>query len=186
MCGIVGILSSKPASDRSRLETMRDTLRHRGPDDAGAWWSPDGRVGLAHRRLAILDLTPGGRQPMFDPSGQVGLVFNGEIYNHAELRRELQSRGVRFRSTSDTEVLLEAYRAWGTDCLAHLSGMFAFAIWDGPKSQAFLARDRAGEKPLYYHHDPAGGGTLRFASELKALLADPAVPRRIDAAALNH
>ncbi|MBN1553874.1 MAG: asparagine synthase (glutamine-hydrolyzing) [Phycisphaerae bacterium] len=185
MCGIVGIVSPAPVRNRALLEDMRDTLRHRGPDDAGAWWSSDGGVGFGHRRLAILDLTPGGRQPMLDATGQVSLVFNGEIYNHADLRRELESQGARFRSTSDTEVLLEAYLAWGTDCLDRLSGMFAFAIWDGREKLAFLARDRAGEKPLYYHHDPVGGA-LRFASEIKALLADPAVPRRIDPVALNH
>ncbi len=184
MCGIVGIVSPSPVQDRILLETMRDTLRHRGPDDAGVWWSADGVVGLAHRRLSILDLTPGGHQPMLDPSGQVSLVFNGEIYNHAELRRELESRGVRFRSTSDTEVLLQAYLAWGTDCLKRIVGMFAMAFWDRRTGVAFLARDRAGEKPLYYHHDAKG--VLRFASELKALLADPAVPRRIDATALNQ
>lgn len=184
MCGIVGIISPHPVADRPRLETMRDTLRHRGPDDAGVWWSADGCVGLAHRRLAILDLTPGGHQPMLDRTGRVGLVFNGEIYNHAELRRELEGKGARFRSTSDTEVLLEAYLAWGTECLAKLRGMFALGIWDEREQLAFFARDRAGEKPLYYHHAP--DGTLRFASECKALLADPAVPRRIDAKALNQ
>lgn len=186
MCGIVGIVSSEPFGSRcSLLDAMRDTMHHRGPDDAGTWWSPDGRTGLAHRRLAILDLTPGGHQPMLDPDGHLCLVFNGEIYNHADLRRELQMKGVRFRSTSDTEVLLEAYRAWGTECLSRLKGMFAFALWDARDGSLFLARDRAGEKPLYYHHD-AAGGVFRFASELKALLADPAVPRRIDPVSLNY
>jgi len=183
MCGIVGIVTATPNSDRSRLDAMRQTMRHRGPDDAGSWWSPDGRVGLAHRRLAIIDLTTAGRQPMLDETCSVALVYNGEIYNFQSLRDELAAGGVRFRSTSDTEVLLQAYRKWGVDCLARLDGMFAFAIYDIPVRRLILARDRAGEKPLFVY---LANGQLRFASELKALLADPAVPREIDRQALNH
>ena len=186
MCGIVGGIfhtTHMDPSHRGLLNAMRDTLTHRGPDDAGSWWSPDGRVGLGHRRLSILDLTPGGHQPMLSPDGQTALVFNGEIYNFSGIRGELESAGVRFRSTCDTEVLLEAYRRWGVDCLDRLDGMFAFALYDAAAGTLLLARDRAGEKPLYYRHD---GGSFRFASELKALLAEPACPREIDRDALNE
>jgi asparagine synthase (glutamine-hydrolysing) len=182
MCGIIGIASQSPVSDRGWLARGRDTLRHRGPDDAGEWWSADACVGLGHRRLAIIDLSPGGHQPMQDAGGELCIAFNGEIYNFADLRRELAAKGHAFRSKSDTEVILAAYREWGTDCLARLNGAFAFALYDGRQRQLFLARDRAGEKPLFYV--PAQG-TVRFASELKALMADPGFQRRIDAAALD-
>ena len=150
---------------------------HRGPDDAGVWWSEDGRVGLAHRRLAIIDLSTAGHQPMHDAAGSLSIVFNGEIYNFAELREVLVARGHAFRSHSDTEVILAAYREWGTDCLQHFNGMFAIALYDAQKQTVFL-----GEKPLFYHH---AGGVLRFASELKALLADTSLPRRIEPEALD-
>lgn len=182
MCGIVGIATTAPQSDRAWLATARDTLTHRGPDDAGEWWSDCGRVGLAHRRLSILDLSPLGHQPMRRADAGLSIVFNGEIYNFAELRRELEQFGHGFRSHSDTEVLLAAYAQWGTECLARLNGMFAFAIYDAPRQRLFLARDRAGEKPLFYRLE---GGSLHFASELKALLANPALPRRIDPEALD-
>jgi asparagine synthase (glutamine-hydrolysing) len=157
-------------------------MTHRGPDGAGEWWSRDGRVGLAHRRLAIIDLSPAGHQPMSDASGTLTIVFNGEIYNHTELRAELFAKGESFRSQSDTEVILAAYREWGTDCLLRLNGMFAFALYDARSRQMFLARDRAGEKPLFYH---LANSTLRFATELKGLTADSALRRRIDAEALE-
>ena len=157
-------------------------MTHRGPDDAGEWWSDDNRVGLGHRRLSILDLSPLGHQPMRDEARGLTIAFNGEIYNHRELREELSAQGFVFRSHSDTEVLLAAYAAWGEDCLAHLNGMFAFALFDAPRQTMFLARDRAGEKPLFYRLDQ---GVLHFASELKALLANPAAPRGIDPAALD-
>lgn len=182
MCGIVGIASQVPVSDRTWLTVGRDAMIHRGPDDAGEWWSADGGVGLGQRRLAIIDLSPAGHQPMLDASGELGIVFNGEIYNFADLRRELAARDHAFRSQSDTEVLLAAYREWGTDCLARLNGMFAFALYDGRRRHLFMARDRAGEKPLFYAQ---ANGTLRFASELKGLLADPALPRRINREALD-
>ena len=171
-----------PESDRSWLALGRDSMTHRGPDDAGEWWSGDGRVGLAHRRLSIIDLSPLGHQPMHLPERGLSIVFNGEIYNHHALRRELAGLGFTFRSHSDTEVLLCAYAAWGEDCLTRFNGMFAFALYDGRKRQLFLARDRAGEKPLFYY---LSNGTLRFASELKALLVDPELPRRIDLEALD-
>lgn len=157
-------------------------MRHRGPDDAGEWWSANGCVGIAHRRLAVLDLSPAGHQPMQDAGGDLCIVFNGEIYNFADLRRDLAAQGHAFRTGSDTEVILAAYREWGTECLARLNGMFAFALYDGRRRQLFLARDRAGEKPLFY---APGDGALRFASELKGLMADPALSRRVDAAALD-
>jgi asparagine synthase (glutamine-hydrolysing) len=157
-------------------------MTHRGPDDAGEWWSADGRLGLAHRRLAIVDLSPLGHQPMHMHERGLAVVFNGEIYNHNALRDELSGLGFVFRSHSDTEVLLAAYAAWGQECLSRFNGMFAFAIYDAPQQKLFLARDRAGEKPLFYH---LANGSLQFASELKALLANPANPRRIDAEALD-
>lgn len=182
MCGLVGITSSAPLVSRNWLTVGRDAMTHRGPDDAGEWWSADGRVGLAHRRLSILDLSPGGHQPMRDAVRGLTFVFNGEIYNFRELRAELEQRGYAFRSNSDTEVVLAAYDAWGTDCLARLNGMFAFALYDARQQTVFLARDRAGEKPLFYH---LTRGTLHFASELKALFADPSLPRRIDPKSLD-
>ena len=139
-------------------------------------------MGLGHRRLAIIDLSAAGHQPMTDAGGDVHIVLNGEIYNFPELRRELGAKGYSFRSQSDTEVLLAAYREWGTQCLARLNGMFAFAIYDRRSRELFLARDRAGEKPLFYAQSVSG---LRFASELKALLADPALPRHIEPQALD-
>jgi asparagine synthase (glutamine-hydrolysing) len=182
MCAIVGVAGIQAIGDRNWLAAGRDTMTHRGPDGAGEWWSEDGRVGLGHRRLSILDLSPLGHQPMLDADSGLAMVFNGEIYNHGELRAELASRGHFFRSRSDTEVLLQAYRAHGEGCLTSLNGMFAFAIHDSRNQTLFLARDRAGEKPLFYRMT---GGTLEFASELKALLVNPAAPRRIDPAALD-
>jgi len=157
-------------------------MTHRGPDDAGEWWSADGRVGLAHRRLSIVDLSHLGHQPMQFPERGLSIVFNGEIYNHLALRDELVNLGLVFRTHSDTEVLLAAYATWGEKCLSRFNGMFAFAIYDAPQQKLFLARDRAGEKPLFYQ---LANGRLQFASELKALLANPANPRRIDREALD-
>jgi asparagine synthase (glutamine-hydrolysing) len=182
MCGIVGICSLSSVTSRTWLATGRDAMRHRGPDDAGEWWSDDGRVGLAHRRLSINDLSPAGHQPMRDEQRGLAIVFNGEIYNFRELRAELEQLGYGFRSNSDTEVLLAAYDVWGMDCLSRLNGMFAFALHDERLQTVFLARDRAGEKPIFYH---LAQGTLHFASELKALLADPSLPRRINPDSLD-
>lgn len=155
---------------------------HRGPDDAGEWWSVDKRVGLSHRRLSIIDLSPLGHQPMHDEKRGLSIVFNGEIYNHRELREKLAIQGYVFRSQSDTEVLLAAYANWGDHCLDRLNGMFSFVIYDAKKQTLLLARDRVGEKPLFYR---LASGTLHFASELKALLVNPSAPRRIDQAALD-
>jgi asparagine synthase (glutamine-hydrolysing) len=183
VCGIVGLASRVPSGEDNPLEAMRDRLRHRGPDDAGAWWSPDRRVGLGHRRLAVIDLSPTGHQPMGDGTGRLWVTFNGELYNYRLLRDELEARGHSFRTTSDTEVLLEAYRAWGMQCLPRLNGMFAFALYDHSTRELVMARDRAGEKPLFYRHD---GGQLLFASELKALMEHPRFPRELDREAFHH
>lgn len=182
MCGIIGVVSRTAISDRRWLAVGRDAMRHRGPDDCGEWWSFDGRVGLAHRRLSIVDLSAAGHQPMHDSSGKLSITFNGEIYNFADLRAELEPLGHAFHSHGDTEVILAAYRQWGTDCLARFNGMFAFALYDAGKEHLFMARDRAGEKPLFYAQ---GGQTLRFASELKGLIADSSFPRSIDPEALD-
>lgn len=162
---------------------MRDTMAHRGPDDAGIWQTPDGRVTLAHRRLAIIDLSPGGHQPMVDENGELCIVFNGEVYNYREVRHELEQAGFQFKTGSDTEVILKAYRAWGVECLARLNGMFAFGLYDKGRQRLLLARDRAGEKPLFYTHF---AGRFMFASELKALMADPTFPRELDVTSLQY
>ena len=162
---------------------MRDTMAHRGPDDVGIWQTPDGRVTLAHRRLAIIDLSPGGHQPMVDENGELCIVFNGEVYNYREVRHELEQAGFQFKTGSDTEVILKAYRAWGVECLARLNGMFAFGLYDRGRQRLFLARDRAGEKPLFYAHF---AGRFMFASELKALMADPTFPRELDLTSLQY
>ncbi len=159
---------------------MRSRL-HRGPDDGGILCA--GPVGLAHRRLSIIDLSPAGHQPMGNEDGSIWIVFNGEIYNFQELRPDLLQRGHRFRSQTDTEVILHLYEAHGVECLSRLRGMFAFAIWDGPNRQLFLARDRLGKKPLYYQVDAEA---LRFASEAKAILQDPAVAVRPDPAGISQ
>jgi asparagine synthase (glutamine-hydrolysing) len=183
MCGIVGQVFQNQRCNPEVLVAMRDTMSHRGPDDAGEWYSPDSRIGLAHRRLAIIDLSPLGRQPMHDDSGQLVIVFNGEIYNFRDLRKYLEKRGHTFGSKSDTEVILRAYREWGLDCLKQLNGMFAFCIYDDRRRILFLARDRAGEKPLYYSHS---NGRFAFASELRALIADPETPRKLNPDAVNY
>jgi asparagine synthase (glutamine-hydrolysing) len=157
---------------------MRLAVRHRGPDDEGSWASPGRRANFAHTRLAILDLTAAGHQPMSTPDGRYTITFNGEILNFHELRRSLEQRGVRFHTRCDTEVILRAYEADGPACIASLRGMFALAVWDEREQTCLLARDRFGIKPFYYHHH---GGRLVFASEVKALLASRLVPRHLDA-----
>src|SRR3954451_6024537 len=174
MCGINGTLAfddSIPVS-YELVSRMRDAQAHRGPDGAATWVSDDGRVGLGFRRLAIIDLSDTAMQPMPNEDGSVRLVFNGEIYNHAEIRRELEALGGHTWRTdhSDTEVIVHAYEQWGIECIHRFRGMFALAIWDARANELWLARDRIGIKPLYYsiHH-----GRLVFASEIKALLEDP-------------
>lgn len=167
MCAIAGIFSWNEPVGRARIKSMTDAMWHRGPDDSGIWVDPSARVGLGHRRLAILDLSDHGHQPMRSDDGRFTLVYNGEIYNYLELRSELQSEGYRFESTGDTEVLLAMYRRYGAGCLSHLDGMFAFAVWDGLEQRLFCARDRFGEKPFFYF---LGANEFIFASEIKALL----------------
>jgi len=180
MCGIAGILSHSQPVAATAARAMADAMAHRGPDDAGAW--ADHHCALAHRRLAIIDLSPAGHQPMANDDESLWIVFNGEIYNFQTLRHELEGLGHRFRSRSDTEVILRAYEQWGPDCLRRLRGMFAFAIWDRRQRRLFLARDRVGKKPLFYTQQ---GDRFLFASELQGLLADPQVPREPDLAALD-
>lgn len=175
MCGIVGVMSfseSGFAVNASLIERMRDTMAHRGPDGAGAWISPGGKVGLGHRRLSIIDLSDCASQPMCNEDGSLWVVFNGEIYNHAEIRRELEAiAGHQWKTDhSDTEMILHAFEQWGIDAIHRFRGMFAIGLWDDRKHELWLIRDRIGIKPLYYsvHH-----GRITFASEIKALLQDP-------------
>lgn len=182
MCGIAAIFAydaSAPRVDRDELVAIRDQMAARGPDGTGEWISADGRVGLGHRRLSIIDLSENASQPMFSRDGQLGVVFNGEIYNYRELRAELQQRGCQFQSTSDTEVLLHLYAAHGEAMVDKLRGMYAFALWDGRKKGLWLVRDPLGIKPLYYADD---GATLRAASQVKALLAGGRVDKALDPA----
>ncbi len=185
MCGIAGILDHSAAGtvDARVLIRMRDTMAHRGPDGAGVYLSPDSKLGLAHRRLAILDISASGHQPMASADGRYWIVFNGEIYNFRELRAELEADGHQFRSTSDTEVLLGLYAREGAAMLPRLRGMFAMAIWDGVDRRLWLARDRIGIKPLYY---ATQGGRFIFASEIKAILEVPGFPRAVDHVSLYH
>lgn len=185
MCGICGLLQVGGGApvNAELLARMRDLIAHRGPDDAGSYVAPDGRVGLANRRLSIIDLSAGGHQPLANEAGTVWIAFNGEIYNYRELRPALLARGHVFASQSDTEVIVHLYEEYGEDCVQHLRGMFAFAIWDARRQELFLARDRLGEKPLYYAH---AGGCFMFASEIKSLLANPALPRTVKPEALYH
>src|SRR5215475_6980513 len=175
MCGICGF----NWEDQPLLERMKATIQHRGPDGHGSYVA-DG-VSLGHQRLSIVDLSESGRQPMTNADGTVWITFNGEIYNHPQLRKHLSAKGHVYRSNSDTESIIHGYREYGVDVVRHLTGMFAFAIWDAPRRRLVLARDRLGIKPLYYAMD---GGNIRFGSEIKALLADPLVPRKVNSQGL--
>jgi asparagine synthase (glutamine-hydrolysing) len=182
MCGINGIAYSTRsgrAADERAVASMRDVITHRGPDDAGLFVS--GGVGLGHRRLSIVDVA-GGHQPMENEDGRLRIVYNGEVYNHAEHRPGLEARGHSYRTHSDTETILHLYEEHGAACVEHLRGMFAFAVWDAGRRELFIARDRLGVKPLYYVHTP--DGSLYFASEIKALLEARAVRPEINYAAL--
>ncbi len=177
MCGIAAIFAyhpDAPGIDRGELTAIRDHMAARGPDGSGEWFSPDHRVALGHRRLSIIDLSAAGAQPMSGADGRYVIVFNGEIYNHRELRRELEALGRVFQSQCDTEVILEGYAVWGAEVVGRLRGMFAFAIWDTLKHELFAARDPFGIKPLYLADD---GKTLRLASQVKALLAGGKIDR---------
>src|SRR5438445_568652 len=188
MCGIVGILplgDGRSAVRSDLLDRMRDTMRHRGPDGAESWIAPHGSIGLGFRRLAIIDLSPAADQPMSNEDGSIRIVYNGEIYNHAELRRELERLGTHRWKTdhSDTEVILHGFEEWGIECVQRLRGMFAIALWDGRRRELWLVRDRIGVKPLYYS---LRSDRLVFASEIKAILEDPEQPRVLDEEALYH
>lgn len=180
MCGIVGAVSSRPV-DPAVIAEMRDSMAHRGPDHAGLWSAKDARVCLGHRRLAILDLNAEANQPFLSHDGRFVITFNGEIYNYRSLAQELGKHGVTFRTRSDTEVLVEAFRHWGQQCLERLSGMFAFAIWDAREQRLFCARDRAGEKPFYF---ATINGAFLFASELKAIAGWPEFRKQLHYPAL--
>ncbi|MDQ6887326.1 MAG: asparagine synthase (glutamine-hydrolyzing) [Gemmatimonadota bacterium] len=182
MCGIAGVISlrDEPVAHET-IQRMIDAVRHRGPDGEGVW--VDHRVGLGHRRLAIIDLSPAGSQPMLSGEGDLVITYNGEVFNFQELRAELQTLGHRFFSRTDTEVILRGYREWGEDVLTRLNGMFAFALWDRTKRKLFIARDRYGVKPLYYWSD---GSHFAFGSEVKALLTLPMVRREVCLPALHQ
>ncbi|MDR2114948.1 MAG: asparagine synthase (glutamine-hydrolyzing) [Planctomycetaceae bacterium] len=182
MCGICGAVwnESAKAVDKATLDTMTDILRHRGPDDRGTFLQQG--IALGHRRLAIIDLTPSGSQPMPNEDETVWIVFNGEIYNFEQLRRELISHGHRFRSESDTEILVHLYEEEHENMLQRINGMFAMAVWDVRERKLFLARDRIGKKPLFYRNEP---NRLIFASEMKSILSVNGVPRNIDPTSLD-
>lgn len=182
MCGIVGVCNPRGEPVAAPLiQRMTRALAHRGPDGEGHY--TDGAVALGHRRLAIIDLSPAGQQPMANEDGSVVISYNGEIYNFQRLRVELEAQGHRFHSRTDTEVVVHAYEAWGDECVQRLNGMFAFAIWDRPRRRVFLARDRYGVKPLYWRW---AEGVFVFASEIKAILEHPRARRGVDHAALDE
>ncbi len=188
MCGIVGMVAFTEQAARvngALLDKMRDTMAHRGPDGGRSWVSEDQRVGLGFRRLAIIDLNEAAMQPMPNEDGSIQLVFNGEIYNHAEIRAELEQIGGHTWKTdhSDTEMIVHAYEQWGIDCLQKFRGMFGIAIWDGRTRDLWLVRDRIGIKPVYY---TIRNGKLAFASEIKALLQDPDQPRAVHEESFYH
>ena len=188
MCGIAGILSFSPEIwpvEKTTLVRMRDTMIHRGPDGAGVWLSKNAIIGFGHRRLAVIDLSEVALQPMHLEDNTVSIVFNGEIYNHDELRHELMKLGHTSWKTdhSDTEMILHAFQEWGIDCVKHFRGMFAIALWDSAEKELWLVRDRVGIKPLYYALDERG---MVFASEIKAILAGPERPRAVNEEAFFH
>lgn len=184
MCGILGVIENKEKIKTEVFKNMLSCVKHRGPESEGMWVSGDGSVALGHRRLAIIDLSPGGKQPMTSDDGRYTITFNGEIYNYLELKTEIEQATKRsFKTQSDTEALLYSYITWGDNCLQKLNGMFAFAIWDEKEKKLFAARDRLGEKPFKYYVD---NNTFIFASEIKAILANPQVKRRVDWQAIDE
>jgi asparagine synthase (glutamine-hydrolysing) len=182
MCGFVAAVGAPGTVSADLLLSMRDTIVHRGPDEEGVWVSREQEVGFGTCRLSIIDLAA-GQQPMSNADGSVVLAYNGELYNHREIRAELERGGRRFRTRCDTEVVLAAYEAYGDACLERFDGMFAFAMWDSPRKRLFFARDRVGKKPLYYAPTRTG---FVFASEIKAILRHPEVRREVDVEALGH
>ncbi len=182
MCGIVGSVSTKPIANARWIADGRELLKHRGPDAFGEWISNDRKAIFQHQRLAIIDLSKKSNQPMVSEDKSKSIVFNGEIYNYLEIRKKLVAKGIKFRTKSDTEVIIKAYENWGYNCLNYLNGMFAFALYDKKEQNVFVARDRAGEKPLFYYHDKEN---LSFASELKGLFSNSSVSRSIDLSSLD-
>jgi asparagine synthase (glutamine-hydrolysing) len=180
VCGIAGFLGS---FDQIILDKMNSLQAHRGPDDSGVWHDPQRGVGLAHRRLSIIDLSPAGHQPMWDMTRRAVITYNGELYNYRNLRDSLVANGFSFNSTSDTEVILNLYLRDGEHCLEKLNGIFAFALWDAKKRKMLIARDGLGVKPLYYTHAQKG---IVFASEIKALMQAPGIDKELDTAALLY
>ena len=183
MCGIVGAISLNSTLDKRELRNAANAIRHRGPDFQGEWWSEDGRIGLAHQRLSIIDLDSSANQPMMNSDKSAIIIFNGEIYNFKLLKSELSKAGFSFSTQSDTEVLLTAYKYWGKDCVNHLEGMFAFAILDFTNQEFFLARDPAGEKPLYIYNT---NNQFLFASEIKALFQFSLFKKQINFESLEY
>src|SRR2546423_4478599 len=181
MCGIAGVISTSAADQRPVVTMMADALAHRGPDDWGVW--SDEHCTLGHRRLSIIDLSEAGRQPLSNANGSIWITYNGEIYNFQALRTELESLGHRFRTRTDTEVIVYAYEQWGLNCVKRLRGMFAFAIWDQRRRRLFMARDRVGKKPLFYTQ---ADGRFLFASELQGLVADANISRTVDRTAIDE
>ena len=186
MCGIVGIINSQ-VQNRMELERqiieMRDTMVHRGPDGYGSWISPDNKVVFGHRRLSIIDLSEAGMQPMSNPEQTIWITFNGEIYNHLDIRKQLEKLGYKYHSGTDTETIIYAYQEWGIDCLNKFNGMFAIGLWDDRQKCLYLIRDRVGIKPLYYVET---GKSLLFASEIKAFFKHPDVVKLISEEGLYH
>ena len=172
MCGIAGFIDFNKKTSRETLVSMTDALIHRGPDDSGYEFFSENnsQIGFGFRRLSIIDLSALGHQPMFSEDKNLCIIFNGEIYNYKEIREDLKKSGMQFRSTSDTEVILQSYKKWGKDCVEHFIGMFAIAIYDKQEQKIILFRDRAGVKPLFYHWK---NGLFLFASELKSFLGAP-------------
>jgi asparagine synthase (glutamine-hydrolysing) len=187
MCGIAGVFDygfrERPEVTPELLVKMSDVIKHRGPDDAGHFISTDGRCGMTFRRLAIVDLSPAGHQPMSTPDGRYTITFNGEVYNHLEVRKELEEKGYKYRSHSDTETILYAFAEWGEDCFKKFLGMFGIAIWDELKKELFIIRDRIGIKPIYFAKPD---GRFLWASEIKVLLEHPAISATLNKKALPH
>ncbi|OGU60709.1 MAG: asparagine synthase (glutamine-hydrolyzing) [Ignavibacteria bacterium RIFOXYA12_FULL_35_25] len=186
MCGIVGIIN-KESQNKEELEKqlreMRDTMVHRGPDGFGLWISDDAKVGFGHRRLSIIDLSDAGKQPMSNPEKTIWITFNGEIYNHMEIRRELENLGYKYHSGTDTETIIYAYQEWGIECLNKFNGMFAIGLWDERERNLYLIRDRVGVKPLYYTDN---GKNFMYASEIKAFFKHPNVDKKLSEEGLYH
>src|SRR2546425_2325829 len=189
MCGIAGLITHNP---ETRIGAMLSVIEHRGRDDEGIWTSlpidaEERRVCFGHRRLSIIDTSSAGHQPMPTRDGRLVVILNGEIYNYRELREQLATKGHRFRTQTDTEVLLAAWAEWGEECLPRLNGMFAFALWDHKEKALFLVRDRVGIKPLYYCHEGAQqDGALVFASEIKSILASGLIKAEVDRDSLHQ